>query len=359
MINIHQATESFERWKSSHIPVVKKDLEIKHSAMAAGIFPFFRATFYRWLQLWEDVCPEEARAPKVLAVGDLHVENFGTWRDLEGRLIWGVNDFDEAYRMPYTIDLVRLATSVRLAMQEEHLSLKSRSGCDSILEGYCEALETGCRPFVLGENNKWLRRIALSRLRDPVRFWGRMEALPAYTGKIPDDVRRLLEDDLPEPELPYIRKRRVAGLGSLGHLRVVALAKWRGAWIAREIKALAPSACVWAGGDRKNSKIHYQEIIGAAARVPDPFLRITEGYLLRRLAPDCSRILLASLPEDRDETRLVRAMGFETANIHFGSPKSFRAVIRDLERRPDGWLHRAAKRMAKATRRDWKQWCDG
>jgi len=32
----------------------------------------------------------------VLAVGDLHVENFGTWRDAEGRLIWGVNDFDES-----------------------------------------------------------------------------------------------------------------------------------------------------------------------------------------------------------------------------------------------------------------------
>jgi len=36
----------------------------------------------------------------VLAVGDLHVENFGTWRDAEGRLIWGVNDFDEAWRLP-------------------------------------------------------------------------------------------------------------------------------------------------------------------------------------------------------------------------------------------------------------------
>src|SRR5260370_32652719 len=50
---------------------------------------------------------------EVLAVGDLHVENFGTWRDAEGRLTWGVNDFDEAYPLPYTIDLARLATSVR------------------------------------------------------------------------------------------------------------------------------------------------------------------------------------------------------------------------------------------------------
>ena len=34
-----------------------------------------------------------------LSVGDLHVENFGTWRDSEGRLIWGINDFDEALRV--------------------------------------------------------------------------------------------------------------------------------------------------------------------------------------------------------------------------------------------------------------------
>src|ERR1039458_5738131 len=36
-------------------------------------------------------------APKVLAVGDLHVGSFGTWRDTEGRLSWGVDDFDESY----------------------------------------------------------------------------------------------------------------------------------------------------------------------------------------------------------------------------------------------------------------------
>ena len=36
----------------------------------------------------------------------------GTWRDTEGRLIWGVNDFDEVARMPYAVDLVRLVTSL-------------------------------------------------------------------------------------------------------------------------------------------------------------------------------------------------------------------------------------------------------
>src|SRR5882724_11593760 len=56
-----------------------------HRAMSAGIFPFFRATFYRWADRWRALAGDIAAAPTVLAVGDLHVENFGTWRDAEGR----------------------------------------------------------------------------------------------------------------------------------------------------------------------------------------------------------------------------------------------------------------------------------
>jgi len=34
--------------------------------------------------LWQETCPDLAKGPWVKAVGDLHVENFGTWRDTEG-----------------------------------------------------------------------------------------------------------------------------------------------------------------------------------------------------------------------------------------------------------------------------------
>ncbi len=57
----------------------------------------------------------------MLGVGDLHVENFGTWRDGEGRLIWGINDFDEATTLPYTNDLVRLCASALIAISESRL----------------------------------------------------------------------------------------------------------------------------------------------------------------------------------------------------------------------------------------------
>jgi len=70
------------------------------SAHGGSRIPFFRATFYRWLQLWPELCADLVKAPPVLGVGDLHIENFGTWRDEEGRLIWGVNDLDEAWPAP-------------------------------------------------------------------------------------------------------------------------------------------------------------------------------------------------------------------------------------------------------------------
>jgi len=101
---------------------------------------FLRATFYRWMQVWPEVCGELAEAPPVLAVGDVHVENFGTWRDQEGRLIWGINDFDEAYTLPYTHDLVRLAVSATLAFEADHLGMKLKDACDAILTGYMEGV---------------------------------------------------------------------------------------------------------------------------------------------------------------------------------------------------------------------------
>lgn len=355
-MNIRTATESYEKWKAARTQIIKPDLEFKHRQMAAAAFPFFRATFYRWVQLWKEVCPSAAKAPSVLAVGDLHVENFGTWRDLEGRLIWGVNDFDEVYPMAYTNDLVRLAVSAHLAVEEEHLQLSVRDVCDAVLDGYREGLAARGRAFVLAEDNRWLRLIALNRLRDSVRFWKRVNNLEDFPGNIPTPIKEKLEEDLPEKDLPYVKKRRVAGLGSLGHLRVLALASWRGGYVAREAKALTPSACIWAQGGAKSEKILYPDILARAIRVPDPFLHLFGSFLVRRLAPDCSRILLASLPEDHDEARLLQAMGFETANIHLGTQAAIPAILRDLKARPRRWLHRASKKMLKAIKRDWKKW---
>jgi len=130
---IIMATVDYERWLKKRIDVVEPDLQLKHEAMADSLFAFLRATFYRWVSLWQEVCPDLTEAPRVLAVGDLHVENFGTWRDTEGRLVWGVNDFDEVARMPYALDLIRLVTSAILAKREDALAINASDAATAVL----------------------------------------------------------------------------------------------------------------------------------------------------------------------------------------------------------------------------------
>ena len=218
-LNIRQATASYETWVISHTSVDRQAISYKHKQMATALFPFLRATFYRWVQIWHEAAGEAAVAPSLLAVGDLHLENFGTWRDIEGRLIWGINDFDEAYRMPYTMDLVRLATSAYAAARELHLAIRPRLASDAILEGYSDALKAGGRPFVLAENHRWLRKIALNRLRDPTIFWTKLSKLPNSQARLPRDVDSELRKLLPDHSLPCQKKQRLAGLGSLSTIK--------------------------------------------------------------------------------------------------------------------------------------------
>lgn len=357
MTTIKAATSAYETWLRSRGPVVEGDLKTKHDQMAADRFPFLRATFYRWAETWPLVCPELAAAPVVLAIGDLHVENFGTWRDAEGRLIWGVNDADEAQPMPYTLDLTRLATSALITLKDGRLS--SDEVCDALLDGYGDWLAKDGHPYVLEEDHGWLRALALSGAAGPEAFWKKMAALPAATP--PEAARAPLLAQLPPGAVLDRFASRTSGLGSLGRQRFVALAEWRGGLVAREVKAALPSAWGWAHG-RPADPIRCADVLTAAARCPDPFQSFvlnadrTGGWAARRLAPESGRIELGSLPDGRDDKRLLRAMGRETANIHLGSPEAVATVRADLKARGGKWLRRAAEAMADATVADWKAW---
>ena len=360
-MNVVKATRNFEEWLVQRTHLDKKDLRLKHARMKAELFPFFRATYYRWVQLWPQICPDLAKAPYVLAVGDLHVENFGTWRDIEGRLIWGVNDFDEAWPMAYTIDLVRLAVSAHLAVEAGRLPLKREDICDTLRDGYRESLcEQGCA-FVLGEKHQWLRLIAEGELRDPIRFWQKMDSLRTVKTEVPISAVDAIEHLMPAPGISYRVVHRVAGLGSLGHARYVAIADWHGGRIAREAKALVQSSACWAEStatqkDKGPAEILYQTIINRAVRCPDPFVQLRGRWIVRRLGPHCSRIELASLRGPNTELRMLHAMGWETANIHLGTPSARKAILRHLDKQEKKWLHQAAEAGLRAVRADWEVW---
>ena len=79
-LNIFKATRLFEAWLGAQTVLVPSALTRKHEEMAKTPFHFLRGTFYRWAQVWPEVCREVADAPRVLAVGDLHVASWEEWR---------------------------------------------------------------------------------------------------------------------------------------------------------------------------------------------------------------------------------------------------------------------------------------
>jgi hypothetical protein len=356
-VDVQQATRSYEAWMRNCTSVVESDLRDKHARMRDDLFMFFRGTYYRWVQFWPEICSDLTGAPEVLAVGDLHVGSFGTWRDAEGRLCWGVDDFDEGYPLPYTNDLVRLAASAKITVDAGALDLKFKDACNAILDGYKEALQNGGCPFVLAEDETNLEKLGILAIRSPKGFWQKLSTRPpVHNGALPRSAKHVLKISLPDPKLQFKVVRREAGFGSLGQLRFVAISKWHGGFVAREAKAVVPSASVWMKGKVAHYQSYYERAIRSSVRSRDPYQRIVGTWLIRRLSPDSNPIDIDDLPKKRDEVILLKAMGSEAANVHLGSQPRGTRILKDLRRRDPDWLRHAAKAMAKAVERDWKEY---
>jgi len=109
---VNSLTEAFE-------PLMHADaaaFRAKFRKMAADPFAFYRGSacvFYADVARLEDQWVDE-RGSRTWIQGDLHAENFGTYLDSDGRLVFDVNDFDEAYLGHWTWDPQRFAASLAL-----------------------------------------------------------------------------------------------------------------------------------------------------------------------------------------------------------------------------------------------------
>ena len=348
--SIKDSVTSYERWLRQQLggELVEKDITRKHEKMAQSAFSFMRATYWRWSETIFDVCPELSSGQTVLAVGDIHLENFGSWRDVDGRLIWGVNDFDEAAEMPYTLDLVRLAASAMLARD----GASTDTICRSILGGYRKGLRAP-RPFVLERDHDWLRKLVTASDAERSKFWEKLAA--NKNSGPPPRYRRPLLSAMPGSGATVVYCKRSAGVGSLGRPRWVAIATYRGGEVIREAKALVPSAWSLFHG-RRTTKIFCNEIGSGQYRSPDPWYHASNGILVRRLSPNNRKIEVEDGPDTLLSAQVLEAMGFEIANIHLGTANIRSAIVRDLGKRKPNWLHAAAKGAATAVADDHKAW---
>ena len=344
-----QDNAAFETWLRKECDVVEADIAEKHKKMEKNPFVFLRATFFRWASRIERLCPQAKDVPRVLSVGDAHTENFGTWRDAEGRLVWGVNDFDEAALIPYPFDLVRLAASARLA---PNVKLGNSDVAKAILKGYCEGLEQA-GPALLDESESWMRKYVACTTDQRREFWEEVEDYP--DAKPPSGVEAALRSNLPRGASVDRFATRTAGGGGLGRPRYLVIAKWRGGWIVREAKALVPSAWDWAHEIR--GKPRFLELAEGRFRAPDPHLALKHRFIIRRLAPDARKIDLKDLKGEELKFDLLEAMGFDIGAIHAATPGAPAKIVADLDKRRDDWLYVASKTAAAAVRDDYKAWC--
>jgi hypothetical protein len=351
-MNIRESTCLYEDWLQRQLKgdVVKSDLTRKHEKMNEGPFAFLRATYWRWAETILNVCPDLAGAPEVLAIGDAHLENYGTWRDVDGRLAWGVNDFDEAAPMPYVLDLVRLAASALLAGARRHVTAENI--CARILEGYADGLRNP-RPIVLDRDYGWLREKVIVSEKARAKFWKKIAE--AKERSPPARYRRALTTAMPEPGLALRIVPRSAGSGSLGRPRWVASAEWRGAPVVREAKALVKSAWLRVRG-RGTGRIYVGAIANGCFRSWDPCFRVNGGIAVRRLSPNNRKIEAENAVEVLLMPEMLHTMGFEIANVHTGAGAPRAEISRDLRMRKREWLSANAKTAAEAVTRDYADW---
>jgi hypothetical protein len=368
MRDIVQSTTEFESWIRTQISLRDDHLQAKHDKMAEQLFEFFRATFYRWCERWNDACTEWVRAEQVVAIGDLHIANFGSWRDGRGRLIWGVNDYDETATLSFAIDLVRLAASAEIASEIiPDCELTLSEICEAIRDGYLAGLEGGGEPFVLERRHAWLLRMVRTFLKEPKLFWKAWlidKTQPVAEEKLPRQLATLLREALPsgaKVEFRELKPGVTKGLGSLGHDRFFSYTEHQGGPMAAEGKSVALSAAVWANGQGKG-ELQIEKLLRPEARPFSPGTMIRNGWLIRPLMSDCGRIDLSLLNVDEDPTavnldqeRLLTAMGFEIANLHLLSapPDRLKKAISEF-RVPT--FRKTTETMIDLLRTDYKAW---
>src|SRR5215831_15146346 len=103
-----------DRIKEFHSNRQQPTLAMKYKFMADNEFTFFRATCHLF---YEDLAKRPAlkHGPPVWVCGDLHLENFGSYRASNGLVYFDINDFDEAALAPASWELVRFLCSIAMA----------------------------------------------------------------------------------------------------------------------------------------------------------------------------------------------------------------------------------------------------
>lgn len=371
-------------------------LRLKYRNMRASPFVFLRGTchlFYRRL-------PGDALfdgAPPVWSCGDLHLQNFGSYKGDNRLVYFDLNDFDEALLAPASLDLVRFLCSVLVAAPDMGVGKKeARALGGAFLDAYLASLAAGRAGWVERDTAEGLIRSLLAGLHGRLRptfLDGRTElkgkhrrlrldngkALPV-TGRQGERVRALIEERARQHANPDFFEvldvaRRIAGNGSLGVDRYVILVRGKGSPDGNELldlKEALPSAVLPRVATPQPAWRSEAERVVAIQRrmqaVPMAFLEPLRfrkrSYMLRALQPSEDRVSLNAARSGAGALEgVLSSMGAIVASAQLRSGGRDGSAIADTLigyagecRRKD--LLGAAQECAAQLRQDWKTYSE-
>jgi uncharacterized protein (DUF2252 family) len=324
-------------------------LAMKYQKMRASTFAFLRATchlFYQRLAAQERL----KDAPLVWACGDLHLENFGSYKGSNGQVYFDLNDFDEAALAPANWDLVRMVASIEIGALDAGIKPKRAAAlCQAFVQTYAEALSLGKSYWLERETATGPIHHLLSDLRErkrnafldtrtdarggkrAIRLDGK-KALPA-SAQERKHVKALISSYASTQPAPGFYRvldvaRRIAGTGSLGLERYMVLVQGKGGVDGNyllDLKRAVPSSLTpYLKTKQPRWPCEGQRVVALQQRiqaVPMAFLHSIEdakaSYVLRALQPSEDRIRISesTLAPDGQED-LIHAMGQMVAWAH-------------------------------------------
>ncbi|XVU26187.1 DUF2252 domain-containing protein [Actinoplanes sp. CA-054009] len=337
----------------------------KFRKMAASPFAFYRGSaslFYADLSGgYADDSFLDERTSRVWIHGDLHAENFGTYMNSSGQLVFNVNDFDEAYVGPFSWDLMRFAASVALigyqkALSDDNITALVTTFARSYLTEL-RAIATGgddaIGSITLDNADGVLRRVLQeARLNTRVdllsgqtviddyerRFAlldGVFETDEATDAEVKDAFERYLTT-LPQATRPVathikdIKLRKGVGIGSAGLPSYNLLLEGHTQALENDViiymkQAQVPAVARWIDDERVRAYFQHQghrtaESQHALQAHADPWVGYTTldgvGQLVAEVSPYAADLDWADVNEPEELTGVLSDLGRAVARMH-------------------------------------------
>jgi uncharacterized protein (DUF2252 family) len=118
-------------------------VQLKYEAMAENAFRFYRGTCHLF---YEDLAASTPLplSPVTWICGDLHIENYGSYKGDNKLVYFDLNDFDEGLLAPASYELARMVTSIFIAFEALEIEPEKASKMAQLyLKTYSSTLAKG------------------------------------------------------------------------------------------------------------------------------------------------------------------------------------------------------------------------